>query len=469
MPMKSSVVAAPSRGRYINTGNGQVLHPVDIGHDSYVGLVDPDTAFWSLIKKDKLAESIADSELLSRYRRKSAAFAREMKVLRFGLKPSAVYLNPTERCNLDCDYCYIPRKMRKGGRQMSPAELLNALAILKGYFKKTMPKGSLPQVVFHGSEPMLSREAVFAAIERHRDDFRFGLQTNATLLDDSAIDFLTSHNVGIGISLDGHTAGVADRTRRSWSGEGSFSKVIAAMERLKGYPGYNVICTVTNQNMRSLVKLVDFFHACEVPVCMLNPVRCTQQGARDIKPTDAQLAKYYLAALPENRTQDGSGQLCQCPRQHRGAHRQKTHVRYLALRRRTMLFRPLGKGRHVSLQRVHRPARFQGREHLQRRYRDNPGQRSLRQGDRAQGGRYRAVPPLRNPSFLRLALPGGGSRNERRHGQNRRLLRTLRGAGALRPPPHCRWKRVGFSLGRVGFGDNHHFRYLRTVISYIVL
>jgi len=220
-----------------------------------------------------------------------------MKVLRFGLKPSAVYLNPTERCNLDCDYCYIPRKMRKGGRQMSPAELLNALAILKGYFKKTMPKGSLPQVVFHGSEPMLSREAVFAAIERHRDDFRFGLQTNATLLDDSAIDFLTSHNVGIGISLDGHTAGVADRTRRSWSGEGSFSKVIAAMERLKGYPGYNVICTVTNQNMRSLVKLVDFFHACEVPVCMLNPVRCTQQGARDIKPTDAQLAKYYLAAL----------------------------------------------------------------------------------------------------------------------------------------------------------------------------
>jgi len=69
MPMKSSVVAAPSRGRYINTGNGQVLHPVDIGHDSYVGLVDPDTAFWSLIKKDKLAESIADSELLSRYRR----------------------------------------------------------------------------------------------------------------------------------------------------------------------------------------------------------------------------------------------------------------------------------------------------------------------------------------------------------------------------------------------------------------
>ena len=297
MPSKPSTVAAPSRGRYANTGNGPMLHPVDIGHDSYVGLVDPDTAFWSLIRKDKLGRAIADSELLSQYRKKSAAFAKEMEMLRFGLKPSAVYLNPTERCNLNCDYCYIPEKMRKSGKHMSQKELLDALAILKSYFEKTMPKGSLPQVVFHGSEPMLSREAVFAAIEQYQDDFRFGLQTNATLLDDAAIDFLTSHNVGIGVSLDGHTAKVADRTRRNWSGEGSFSKVLAAMERLRGYPGYNVICTATSQNMRSLVKLVDFFHAYEVPVCMLNPVRCTQQGARSIKPTDAQLAKYYLAAL----------------------------------------------------------------------------------------------------------------------------------------------------------------------------
>ena len=297
MSSKPSTVAAPSRGRYTNTGNGPTLHPIDIGHDIYVGLVDPDTAFWSLIRKDKLGSAIADSELLSQYRKKSAAFAKEMEMLRFGLKPSAVYLNPTERCNLNCDYCYIPEKMRKNGKHMSQTELLDAIAILKSYFKKTMPKGSLPQIVFHGSEPMLSREAVFAAIEQYQDDFRFGLQTNATLLDDSAIDFLTSHNVGIGISLDGHTAEVADRTRRSWSGEGSFSKVLAAIERLRGYPSYNVICTATSQNMRSLVKLVDFFHSYEVPVCMLNPVRCTQQGARNIKPTDAQLAKYYLAAL----------------------------------------------------------------------------------------------------------------------------------------------------------------------------
>ncbi len=297
MSGKSTVVAAPSRGRYANTGNGPSLQPIDIDHDTYVGLVDPDTAFWSLVRKDKRAEVLAGGELLSKYRRKARAFAREIAMLRFGLKPSAVYFNPTERCNLNCDYCYIPEEMRKNGEHMSEADLLEALAILKSYFRKTLPKGTLPQVVFHGSEPMLNREAVFTAIERYEGEFRFGLQTNGTLLDDATIDFLKSRGVGIGLSIDGHIAGIADKTRHNWAGEGSFSKVLAAMERLKGYPNYNVICTVTNQNMQSLCQIVDFFHSHEVPVCMLNPVRCTQPGARVLRPEDASLARYYLAAL----------------------------------------------------------------------------------------------------------------------------------------------------------------------------
>ena len=54
MPNKINVVAAPRRGRYVNTGNGPMLQPIDIGHNTYIGLVDPDTAFWSLVKKGKL-------------------------------------------------------------------------------------------------------------------------------------------------------------------------------------------------------------------------------------------------------------------------------------------------------------------------------------------------------------------------------------------------------------------------------
>jgi uncharacterized protein len=180
---------------------------------------------------------------------------------------------------------------------MSEEELIRALGILKEYFSKTLPEGRLPQVVFHGSEPMLARDAVFAGIDKYKDDFNFGVQTNGTLLDDESIDFLTSRGIGIGLSLDGHEQAVADLTRRNWAGEGFFTKTVTTLEKLKGYPNYNVICTVTTQNMEFLTDIVNFLHEMEVPIGMLNPVRCTRQGARDIKPIDADLSSYYLKAL----------------------------------------------------------------------------------------------------------------------------------------------------------------------------
>ena len=125
--------------------------------------------------------------------RRPASSPSEMQTLRFGLKPSAVYFNPTERCNLNCTYCYIPEKMRrKRAAHVAGAGCSRPWRMLKRYFRTTVPKGSLPQIVFHGAEPLLNREAVFAGIEQFADDFRFGIQTNATLLDDSAIEFLTA-------------------------------------------------------------------------------------------------------------------------------------------------------------------------------------------------------------------------------------------------------------------------------------
>jgi uncharacterized protein len=290
--------SASSRGCNFNTGNGPTLQLVDIAHRDYVALLDPDTAFWSLLKKDKISEALQDSSsLMEEFRSKRDAFAREMEQLRFGLTPSAVYFNPTERCNLNCSYCYIPEEMRRDGSHMTEDQLIEALGILKGYFDAHLPAGRLPQIVFHGSEPMLARNAVFAGIDRYLNDFSFGVQTNGTLLDDEAIEFLTSRGIGIGLSLDGHEEAIANTTRKTWAGEGYFGKVVSVIDKLKGYPNYNVICTVTAKNMEFLSPIVDFMHEKEVPVGMLNPVRCTRQGARDIKPPDADLSVHYLKAL----------------------------------------------------------------------------------------------------------------------------------------------------------------------------
>ncbi len=294
----NQALAAPlAGGRYLNSGTGQGLQFVDIGHQEYIALVDPKTAFWSLVKKDRMAETITDGNFISAYREKAAQFADEMNMLMFGLKPSAVYFNPTERCNLDCTYCYIPADMRKNGKHMTEEELFSALEKLKSYFKTVVPEGRLPQVIFHGAEVMLVRDAMFKGIGKYREDFRFGVQTNATLLDDADIEFLKRMDVSIGLSLDGHTPEIADKTRADWAGRGIFDKVNEAIDKLRGYSGFNVISTVTTENMEHLSQMVDFLHEREVSSCMLNMLRCTLPGSRALKPDDLTVAGHFIAAL----------------------------------------------------------------------------------------------------------------------------------------------------------------------------
>lgn len=288
---------APSEGRYANSGAGPSLVPIAIGHDDFMAVVDPDTAFWSLVPKEELAEALTGGDLIDAYRAHADDFAAEMKTLRFELKPSAVYFNPTERCNLSCTYCYIPESMRADGDHMPKARLLEALERLKAHFSTTMPEGRKPQVIFHGAEPLMNREALFAGINAYRDDFGFGVQTNATLLDDEALDFFISRGISIGLSLDGPTAEITARTRKTRSGEGVQAAVLAAMDKLRDYDAWSVICTMTAGNLQELIPLVELFHAKRVPTCMLNVVRCTLPGARAAKAGDRETAEAFLKAL----------------------------------------------------------------------------------------------------------------------------------------------------------------------------
>ena len=284
-------------GNYANTGHGPNFIPVDIAHKTHIALIEPDTAFWALVEKTKLAEMLSSKKLLKKFESLKPGLEKEMNALRFGLKPSAVYFNPTDRCNLDCAYCYIPREIRKNGAHMPEQKIMEALALLKKYFKKTVPKGRKPQIVFHGAEPLLNRDAVFAAIEKYGDDYNFGVQTNATLLDDEAIEFLIKNKCGVGISVDGPDAKTGDRHRKDWKGAGTFAKASSVIEKLKDHPGFNVICTITSGNVDSLSRTVDYLHKLGVGVCMLNILRCTEKRARTVKPDETLAAKQFIKAL----------------------------------------------------------------------------------------------------------------------------------------------------------------------------
>lgn len=276
------------------------LQPYDIGHERYVALLHPETAFWSLVDKGRVEAELTGSDLAERFLAQSEQFAQEIHALRFQLKPSGVYVNPTERCNLDCTYCYLPDRLRRHGDDMPAERLLGALQRLKDYFATVMEGGEgarKPRLIFHGAEPLMNREAVFTAIDLFRDDFVFGVQTNGTLLTEGAADFLMQRNVSIGLSLDGPTAPITNATRHTWAGQGVHQHVLRAMERLQGYGSWSVITTCTTENLAYLTDMVELFHRHQVPTCMLNAVRCTLSGARGVKPADGDFARAFIAAL----------------------------------------------------------------------------------------------------------------------------------------------------------------------------
>lgn len=288
---------ASSTGKYLNTGNGLCLNYIDLGHSDYVAVVEPDTAFWSLVKKDQLGEVVSGNKIVDKLKIHLKDMDKEIKTLRFKLKPSAVYFNPTEQCNLNCPYCYIPSRMRKQGHHMSWEKIDEAFQILKGYFAESLPKKQKPQIVFHGSEPLMNKDVVFRAIETYGKDFSFGVQTNGTLLEQKDFDFLSSNNVMIGLSIDGPTEEISDQTRKNWNNIGTFKKLLKTLEICKGYPLLSVICTVTKHNIESLIEIVDFFHAHHVINCLINQVRCTLEGGRQVKPSDSEMAEMFIKAL----------------------------------------------------------------------------------------------------------------------------------------------------------------------------
>ncbi len=289
-----------SASLYANTGYGPQFSVLDIGISDKVAVVEPNVAFWALADKDAIQEALSGS-LVEDYQKQAEEFQKEMEHLRFGLTPSAVYFNPTELCNFNCTYCYLPEDMRRDGKTMTKEELCDGLARLSDYFGKTMTNGTKPQVIFHGSEPMIAKDPMFAGIEKFGDKFHFGVQTNATLLDKEAVSFLKANNVGIGISLDGPSAEVGDNTRKNWNGTGAFDNVVKVLDSLSDYPAFNVITTVTSVNVHTLPQMVDFYHNHGVNVVMFNPVRCTRQGGQQLKPDNSEMAKYFCQALDRTR------------------------------------------------------------------------------------------------------------------------------------------------------------------------
>ena len=282
----------------VNAGAGPHFDVLEIGHEDFVALINADTAFWVLAPRDQALEYLLGPELPQMFLEKEARLASDLNNVRFGLLPSAVYFNPTERCNLNCGYCYLPEEARSSRRPHGPGPAHGVPGDPAGFLQEHPARGGpAPTGVPRRRTPAGQGRGLCQGIEKYGDYFRFGVQTNATLLDQEAKDFLVAHGVGIGLSLDGPTGAVADRTRHTWGGAGVFAETVKALEDLIDYPGLNLITTVTKENVRHLPELVEFLHSRGVGNALLNPVRGTQLGGRNLMPDQAELAHFFFKAL----------------------------------------------------------------------------------------------------------------------------------------------------------------------------
>src|SRR5262249_14152342 len=142
---------------------------------------------------------------------------------------TTVVVQPTPFCNIDCTYCYLPRRDVKTVMQQDTIAALFDKVFVSGW--------AAPQltVIWHAGEPLVLPvafyQAAFEAIEALRPPevaVRHCFQTNGMLLTPAWCDFLKQHDVGIGVSIDGPRH-LHDAHRMTRSGRGTFDRTAAGI------------------------------------------------------------------------------------------------------------------------------------------------------------------------------------------------------------------------------------------------
>ena len=245
--------------------------------------IEPETNFWGTGDTAKL------EELYSQMQTKLVA---EMKELRYSTELILFYVNPTDMCNANCPYCYLPKEVKSRGKNMTYQELKAIVEKASEFFKSQKRKGS---VIFHGTEPLLNKDNLFQIIKEYHNDVFFGLQTNGLALTEQDADFIKEYKVNIGISLDSPVEEINDFLR----GPGQYKQIMKALEWFRGYRGLNVVTTMTTYNVGQLKNMVQLLHSKGVTLCLMNPVRGTQQSAHALRPDPAVAAAAFISATEE--------------------------------------------------------------------------------------------------------------------------------------------------------------------------
>ncbi len=147
----------------------------------------------------------------------------------------------TERCNINCTYCYVFNKGDESYKLHDPymkQDTVLALAKFLGQGAKDLNFERI-FIDLHGGEPLMMKKHRFVTMcetfQEHAPEgcsVAFTVQTNAMLVDDEWLDIFQQFNFAVGVSLDGPQV-LNDRERVDHRGRGTYQRTRAGLEKLR--------------------------------------------------------------------------------------------------------------------------------------------------------------------------------------------------------------------------------------------
>ncbi|OGJ16895.1 hypothetical protein A3K73_00450 [Candidatus Pacearchaeota archaeon RBG_13_36_9] len=169
-----------------------------------------------------------------------------------------VFLSLTDKCNLDCKYCYQGSSPTlNSDNELKKEEWIRLIKELK--------KLKVKKIRFVGGEPFLYKHFLEILDYSNKEGFKIKVFTNGILLDKQLIRKVKECEAVLSFNLNSEKEKVQD----FYQGKGSWKKTINAIKKCKKENiEFEIASPLTNKNIKSIEKFI---------------VLCTNLGAKRIR------------------------------------------------------------------------------------------------------------------------------------------------------------------------------------------